>query len=215
MIHSTDNDAVKQPLLQDSKQGCSHYHYDSNFVAISPSSPWTRPARSNLRPKFLLAGFLFGSLMEFLYVYCIRRGYAELQHTAPSVYSIRIEASTDILFYEMAFLYSDVMFVLYVVILVRNAMSRKLSLNLAIQAANWTVGMILGLSAAASTVVGTQMLLQHRGLEILGSLVVGILLCLVAYATAVEIQEQCLFPQTEDANDDEVRDSTFVLAQTV
>ncbi len=149
--------------------------------------------------------------MELLYVHCIRMGYAKLEQTSPSEYSIRMDSWSDVLVYEMSFLCSDVVLLLYLVILARSIMYRNLTLNLAIQAANWTVGMILGFSAAVTSIVGTQTMLEYSGLEVLGNLAVGTLLCLLAYALAVAIQVQCLFPQP-DADDEKARDSTMLVA---
>ncbi len=147
-------------------------------------------------------------------MHCIRMGYAKLDQTAPLEYSIRMDTWSDLLFYEMSFLGCDIMILLYLIILVRTAMSQNLTLNLAIQAANWTVGIVLGLAGAVSTLVGAQNMLQYRGWEVLASLVVGILLCFLAYSMAVIIQE--VWVERRSTQDKEkVRDSSYVAVQIV
>jgi hypothetical protein len=108
--------------------------------------------------------------------------------TTSQIEYIRLESWTDVFVYELCFLYFDVMFVLYLVILLRSALKRHLTLSLPIMAANWMVGMLTGLSAAVVALTGPNVLTDPRiWWQLLVSLVVGVFLCFLSYGMVMEM----------------------------
>ena len=147
-----------------------------------------------LRPRFLLVGVLFGSFMELMHVQTIQLGYAKLEQPAAdnNNYSVRIDHLTDVFFVELSFLYSDIVFLFYIIVLARSALKKNLSLDLPIMASNWLMGIVLGLLLAITCLFGSKSFSTwEQILQLLVIIVVGIALCFVTYAAAMEMQTSC------------------------
>lgn len=149
----------------------------------SSVSPWTDSAYKYWRPKFVGAGFWFGALTKL---------GPTTRHDNDASVQTTMELLNQIYVYEFSLLFSDVLFLIYLVVLARFALKKKLTISLPIMAANWTVGMVLGVSVAVAFLVGPQVVFLQRIWIMVGSIVVGIALCFVAYAMALELQGHCI-----------------------
>lgn len=168
----------------------------SNHPSSSPSLESSTFFLHVLRPKLFLAGFMFGALMELAYAQSIHLGLTtpiELtkkggnNNDDKNIFPALVETWINFCLYELSLLYADVMFLLYIAILIWYALKRNLTLSLPILAANWTVGMVLGLSSTVAFLAGPTLVLQKEWIRLaLWAMVVGISMCFVAYAAAVE-----------------------------
>lgn len=209
-VFYSSNDDMEDPLLVQSTHPCD-YAADDHWRrkeqrqrlacwSAKLSSPCYPGLSASflyfLRPKFILAGFSFGVMMELAYAQAVQLGLVTLvlDPTTPDNYSVRVETWSDVALYELSFLYSDVMFLAYLVILTRYALKKNLSLNLPIMAANCTMGFALGLLVVvvASSKIGPKAVLQQLLWQGLWSVVVWVALCFLLYATAVVMQLICI-----------------------
>ena len=218
---SSSIEIMAEPLLVNTDHPCSQEEQDdlSNARRGGRQARWSScPSSSTscseastyffyFRPKFVLAGFLFGAMMELVYVHTImiRLGVARSaldEHSSTTTttnanYSIRVETWTDLFICELSFLYSDVIFLLYILILTFHVLKKNLTVSLPIMAANWTVGMVLGLSVVVAILVGPKVVLQQQRLwQSLVSIVTSIALYFIVYAAAMEMQIHCMGPLT-------------------
>jgi len=130
--------------------------------------------------------------MEMVYFRSVQLGYAKLERPAADKnYSVQIDHWTDIFVLELSFLYSDVVFLFYIIMLVRSARKKSLTLSMPIMAANWLVGLVLGLSTAVVYLFGSKSWTQHQLIQLLATIIVGTALCFVTYAAALELQTFC------------------------
>lgn len=130
--------------------------------------------------------------MELAYLQTIRLGHATLEQTTADTSSYLAQLYhtwKDVYFYELPFLYADVLFLLcYSFILTCAVLKKSLTLSVPIMAANWIVGMMLGMSVAVVSQVGLKVLEPPRVGQVVVIMVTWIVLCFAAYAAAMEMQ---------------------------
>lgn len=212
-------------------------------TAAAPRSTWGS-IFTTLRFKMLLVGFFVGYLTEVLFVKNAREGHVNffddtthakvvmvmarsedekttshplvIQARASDRISVHIESWSDLIFYEMSYLFVDVFFLVYVIILARAVVrggssgessnnSPPLNIQLAIQAANWLLGMVLGLGGSLCLTFGTHAFLSNKVWSFLGCMVIGVLLCFMMYFLAGEI-EKVFYPDRFTCDGEERRE---------
>lgn len=214
LVSSSNERIMAEPLLVCTDHHSCSQHDKGRDRSFHTSrcqrlARWSYPSSSpeslkkfslHFRPKFVLAGFLFGVLMELVYVQTMtwlglatRTTVVEPTSTTTTTattthdnYSVRTETWSDLFTYEIvSFLYADAaMFLLYMMALSFYSMKKNITVSLPIMAANWTVGMVLGLSAVAASLVGPKVGLQQQLWQILGS----VALYFIVFAAVVEMQ---------------------------
>eukprot|EP00429_Kryptoperidinium_foliaceum_P020835 CAMPEP_0176032152 /NCGR_PEP_ID=MMETSP0120_2-20121206/15866_1 /TAXON_ID=160619 /ORGANISM="Kryptoperidinium foliaceum, Strain CCMP 1326" /LENGTH=228 /DNA_ID=CAMNT_0017365465 /DNA_START=17 /DNA_END=700 /DNA_ORIENTATION=+ len=210
--------SFEEPLLPASTMSRRHSsskdeEEDSSVSSLNYDEPKNWKLSQFLRCKVLSAGFLFGYLAEYLYIAAIRKGYAKV-HTVEdskgrrsSTVEIQVDSWQDAILYEMSYMFTDVLFFIYVVVLLRAAMQWKktsrppLNLRLAINASNWVLGMVTGLIASVCSIVSVSKVFRSRYPEILACSLGGVFLCFVTYAAAKEFESQCV--RSRDEEDEE------------
>lgn len=154
---------------------------------------WKIPSKI-IYPVFLGMGFLFGFGAECIYIAGIKAGQVKLMKTREDTYTVQVHSIRDLLYYELSYLGSDVLFLIYIVVLLRAVYqwrhAKALKLDIAAKASNWTVGMILGLVFAICRVIGLKKLIASHIGQVGVSISIGVLLCFVAYAMAAELNSQ-------------------------
>jgi len=221
---SSSDPPSTEPLLSDSSRLPPRDNAEDSLL-----SKFLNAAIQGIRIKFAIAGFIFGSVVETLYVSSIRHGYVKIVPTAAAsadetgvvadgstgaAFSIRITNVSDAFFYEMSYLFVDLLFLVYVALLARGIMKNhrqtgrpNAAFQVAVNSANWSVGMVLGLTVAVGMVVGFRVVLQERLWQVVGSLGLGVALCFVGFLTACEFENLCREDSKVEGEQKERQDS--------